>query len=314
MRILALDTATEACSAALLVDGRLLASREMEFERGHAEHILAMIDAVLAEGGVALPAVDAVAFGRGPGGFTGVRLAASVTQGLAFAADRFVVPISDLAAVAQRALDLEPAVDRVLVCNDARMKEVYWACFERDREGLAALVGAERVGPPETVELPATWQTAPAASAGEPLAAKGSPLGRTLPEPTSVASTRAPSPPRQDDTPAKGDLSGARAAPIGAIGRGFRAYRQLRSKLLSESTAHTSGSSAGPPSANEPSSADKPSSGGGPRVRLISDDLLPRAHEIARLAVREIEAGRLVRPEDAIPVYLRDDVARPKPP
>jgi tRNA threonylcarbamoyladenosine biosynthesis protein TsaB len=245
MKILALDTATEACSAALLVDGRLVASREMEVERGHAEHILPMVDAVLAEGGVALVAVDAVAFGRGPGGFTGVRLAASVTQGLAFGASRPVVPISDLAALAQRALDLEPSIDRVLVCNDARMQEVYWACFEPDRQGLATLVGAEHVAPPELVELPPAWV-------------------------------------------------GARAAPIGAIGRGFRAYPHLRSKLLSDGTG-------------EPST-------GGPSVRLISDTLLPRAHEIARLAVREIDAGRLVRPEDATPVYLRDDVARPKAP
>jgi len=247
MKILALDTATEACSAALLVDGRVVAAREAEFERGHAEHILPMIDAVLAEGGVTLAGLDAVAFGRGPGGFTGVRLAASVTQGLAFAADRPVVPVSDLAAVAQRALDLESAVGRVLVCNDARMQEVYWGCFERDRQGFATLVGAEHVAPPDSVELPPGWRA----------------------------------------------LLGTRAAPIGAIGRGFRAYPQLRSKLLSASTA-------------DPASV--------PAIHLISDDLLPRAQEIARLATREIEAGRLVRPEDAIPVYLRDDVARPKSP
>lgn len=269
MRILALDTATEACSAALLIDGQIVAAREAEFERGHAEHILPMVDAVLAEGGVALAAVDAVAFGRGPGGFTGVRLAASVTQGLAFAADRRVVPISDLAAVAQRALDLEPTLGRVLVCNDARMQEVYWGCFERDRQGLATLVGAEHVTAPGTVELPPSWRALPAT------AADGSP------------------PPGGDLPSAEGDVLGARAAPIGAIGRGFRAYPQLRSQLLSEDPA-------GP-------------SAGGPPVHLISDSLLPRAHEIARLAVRELEAGRLVRPEEAIPVYLRDDVARPKP-
>jgi tRNA threonylcarbamoyladenosine biosynthesis protein TsaB len=293
MKILALDTATEACSAALLVEGRLVAWREAELERGHAEHILPMIDAVLAEGGVALGDVDAVAFGRGPGGFTGVRLAASVTQGLAFAAGRPVVPISDLAAVAQRALDVEPAIDRVVVCNDARMQEVYWGCFERDPQGFATLVGAEHVAPPENVELPVDW-------------------------------------------------SSARAAPIGAIGRGFRAYPQLLSKLLSANAADAiavkaSGSAGAPARASSdarvsnkapPSSVARATSEAPPSsnarsasdaraisaVRLISDHLLPRAHEIARLATREIEAGRLVRPEDAIPVYLRDDVARPKPP
>jgi tRNA threonylcarbamoyladenosine biosynthesis protein TsaB len=244
MKILALDTATEACSAALLIDGRLAAAREMEFERGHAEHILPMVDAVLAEGGVALTAVDAIAFGRGPGGFTGVRLAASVTQGLAFAANRLVVAISDLAAVAQRAFDAQPGIDRVVVCNDARMQEVYWGCYERDRQGLATLVGDEHVGPPQTVEL---WPEWPAAN-GEGL--------------------------------------------IGAVGRGFRAYPQLRSKLLPAEPA-------------ERSTSDS--------VKLISDEILPRAHEIARLAIREIQAGRLVSPGEAIPVYLRDDVARPPP-
>jgi tRNA threonylcarbamoyladenosine biosynthesis protein TsaB len=271
MKILALDTATEACSAALLVDGQLVATREAEFERGHAEHILPMIDAVLTEGGVALGAADAVAFGRGPGGFTGVRLAASVTQGLAFAANRPVVPISDLAAVAQRALDIEPTMDRVLVCNDARMQEVYWACFARDPQGLATLVGSEHVAPPETVELPPSWR----ASASDAVE-------------RASASDLTYSP-----APAKGNVLPARAAPIGAIGRGFRAYPQLRSKLLSASPGG--------------SGTDTPP------VRLISDELLPRAHEIARLAVRELAAGRVVRPEEAIQVYLRGDVARPKP-
>src|SRR4051794_29405319 len=92
IKILALDTATESCSAALLIEGKLT-TREMEFDRGHAEHILPMIDAILIEAGLRLPEVDAIAFGRGPGGFTGVRLAASVAQGLAFGADLPVIPI-----------------------------------------------------------------------------------------------------------------------------------------------------------------------------------------------------------------------------
>src|SRR5690606_23699752 len=99
MNILALDTATEMCSAAVLSAGKLF-TREAELDRGHAEEILRMIDAVLAEAGLTHDKLDAVAFGRGPGAFTGVRLAASVAQGLSFAWSLPVVPISDLAAVA----------------------------------------------------------------------------------------------------------------------------------------------------------------------------------------------------------------------
>jgi len=158
MRILALDTATSACSTALLTD-TVVITRELETERGHAANILAMIDAVLVEGGVSLGELDALAFGRGPGAFTGVRLAASVTQGLAFGADLRVVPVSDLGAVAQRAFELDASLQQVLICNDARMQEVYWACFERGAAGLAELNGTEHVGAPAAVAVPEGWRT-----------------------------------------------------------------------------------------------------------------------------------------------------------
>ncbi len=148
MKILALDTATEACSVALGIGDRVI-ERYVEIERGHAEQILPMIDAVLAEGGLTLRQLDALAFGRGPGGFTGVRLAASVAQGLAFGAELGVVPVSDLAAVAQRALQLDPEARRVLVVNDARMREVYWAEFDAGIE----LLGDERVDSPANVVI-----------------------------------------------------------------------------------------------------------------------------------------------------------------
>jgi tRNA threonylcarbamoyladenosine biosynthesis protein TsaB len=152
MKILALDTATEACSVALGVDERVL-ERYVELERGHAERILPMIDTLLAEAGLALSQLDALAFGRGPGGFTGVRLAASVAQGLAFGAGLGVVPVSDLAAVAQRAAQLAPGAGRVLVVNDARMREVYWA--EYDVAPILRPLGEERVAAPADVVLPA---------------------------------------------------------------------------------------------------------------------------------------------------------------
>lgn len=160
MKILALDTATENCSAALLVDGRLIA-RERLLVRGHAESILAMIDEVLAEAGAPLAGLTAIAFGRGPGSFTGVRLAASVTQGLAHGGGVPVVPVSDLAAVAQRVLGDDAEAQRVLVCNDARMREVYWGCFARSGDDLAAPVGEERVSDPARMALPAGWSGSP---------------------------------------------------------------------------------------------------------------------------------------------------------
>ena len=149
MKLLALDTATEALSVSLAVDDRQL-DRYVEIDRGHAEQLLPMIDALLAEAGIGLGALDAIAFGRGPGGFTGVRLAASVAQGLAFGAGIGVVPVSDLAAVAWRVAQLEPAVTRVLVANDARMREVYWAEYQV-APLLISLVGEERVSPPAAV-------------------------------------------------------------------------------------------------------------------------------------------------------------------
>jgi tRNA threonylcarbamoyladenosine biosynthesis protein TsaB len=156
VKILALDTATENCSAALLWDEGLSA-RERLLERGHAASILAMVDEVLAESGACLADLSAIAFGRGPGSFTGVRLAASLTQGLSFGAGVPVVPVSDLRAVAQRALHEEAAAQCVLVCNDARMREVYWGCFARSPEGLAELIGNEQAGDPGRVALPAGW-------------------------------------------------------------------------------------------------------------------------------------------------------------
>ena len=229
MKLLALDTATESCSAALLVAERLL-TREAELARGHAERILPMIDELLADAGLSLRGLDAIAFGRGPGSFTGVRLAAGITQGLAFGAGLGVVAVSDLRALAQRAFDEDARVTHALVCNDARMQEVYWGCFERGSDGLATGRGPERVDPPPGVELPPGW-----------------------------------------------------TEEVAAIGRGFAVYPALRALA-------------------------------GVTLPEGWDRLLPRAAEVARLAAPEVAAGRLLDPEAALPVYLRDDVARPPAP
>lgn len=159
MRIIALDTASGLCSVALLIDGEWRV-REQVTRREHAHLILPMVDSLLQEAGVALGSLDAVAFGRGPGSFTGLRIAASVTQGLAFGAGLPVLPVSDLRALAQQALDLHrqqyvagPATTvTALACMDARMHEVYWSLHRADVQDLAG-DARERVSAPSAVSL-----------------------------------------------------------------------------------------------------------------------------------------------------------------
>lgn len=148
MNILALETSTDACSAALAVNGDILERFEIA-PRAHAQRILPMVDELLAEAGITLATVDALAFGRGPGAFTGVRIAVGVAQGIAFGADLPVVPVSSLAALAQGA-----EAKQVLVAVDARMNEVYWGAYRRNSEGLVELSGEESVLPPSQVLVP----------------------------------------------------------------------------------------------------------------------------------------------------------------
>lgn len=159
--LLALDTATEACSVALLHEGKLLSHYEV-IPRLHAQRLLPMIKTLLAEAGIALSAVDGIAFGRGPGAFTGVRIAIGVVQGLAFALERPVLPVSTLAVLAQRALR-EQGAQQVAAAIDARMDEVYWGCY-RAEQGEMRLFGEEAVLPPEQALLPVgavgDWYTA----------------------------------------------------------------------------------------------------------------------------------------------------------
>lgn len=151
MKLLALDSATEACSAALLHEGGLIERYEV-LGRGHAERMLPMVDGLLAEAGIGLAALDAIAFGRGPGSFTGLRVAAGITQGLAAGARLPVLPVSDLAAIASAAARLS-GKDRILVCMDARMGQVYWAAFDCSAVQPIALT-AEAVADPVGVEPP----------------------------------------------------------------------------------------------------------------------------------------------------------------
>lgn len=151
--ILAIETATDACSVALLAAGGL-AVRHAVAPRRHAELVLAMVDEVLAEAGRDLASIGAVAFGRGPGSFTGVRIAAGVAQGLAFGADLPVVAVSTLHALAEGTRRRSGAT-RVLAALDARMGEVYWGAY-RAATAEGALVEAlpECVRAPHLVPLP----------------------------------------------------------------------------------------------------------------------------------------------------------------
>ena len=149
--LLALDTATECCSAALLHDGRVTARSEV-IPRQHAQRLLPMIEELLGERELRLPDVDALVFGRGPGAFTGVRIATGMVQGLAFAADKPVIAVSNLAALAQRAWR-EHGAETVAAAIDARMDEVYWGLYCL-QDGVMQSLDDERVCPPEAVSLP----------------------------------------------------------------------------------------------------------------------------------------------------------------
>lgn len=138
MKLLALDTASGQCSAALLLDGQLTC-RAVLTAREHARLLLPFVDELLAGAGIGLRALDGIAFGRGPGSFTGLRVAAAVTQGLAAGADLPVRPVSSLRALAAQARrlladelrrDQQAATAGVLACMDARMGEVYWGVFD----------------------------------------------------------------------------------------------------------------------------------------------------------------------------------------
>lgn len=133
LKILAVDTATEACSAALLVGEQVFARYE-EAPRDHTRKILPMVQSLLDESGLALSDLDAIAFGRGPGSFTGVRIGIGVAQGLALGADKPLIGISTLAAMAQGAYRRDGA-EQVLAAIDARMNEVYFGRFTLS-EGL----------------------------------------------------------------------------------------------------------------------------------------------------------------------------------
>ncbi|NOT13403.1 MAG: tRNA (adenosine(37)-N6)-threonylcarbamoyltransferase complex dimerization subunit type 1 TsaB [Methylococcaceae bacterium] len=230
MKLLAVDTATEACSAALFLDGEVIESFKLA-PKEHAQLILPMIDALMAEAGLKPMDLDGLAFGRGPGSFTGVRIATGVIQGIALGLDIPVVPVSTLAAIAQDFFDIEDkfqggflSTNVAFTAMDARMGEIFWGVYQRDQQGFAELLGKEAVTPAENVEFP---------------------------ERTGVG-----------------------------VGSGWGVYQSV---LMNRLTGW---------------------------VNRCEADLLPRAGVIARLGAYGFDQGKAVAVEQAMPVYLRDKVAK----
>lgn len=235
MNIIAIDTATEACSAALYVDGTVTSQYQLA-PREHSRLILKMIDRLLSDAKLSVGNLDAIAFGRGPGSFMGLRIAAGVVQGIAFAHDIPVIPISTLKAMAQRAFD-ETGCKNILAAIDARMDEVYWGAYyldPQDASPLWKIAGEECVISPDKLILPDSLQH--------------------------------------------------QANAWVAAGTGWQSY------------------------------APRILAGGNFTPVTILPECFPSAEVMVKLAVDEYAAGNTVMPAEAIPVYLRNDVAKkPKP-
>ena len=154
VNLLAIDTSTEACSAALLrEDGELFHQFEIA-PRQHTRLLPAMIDSVIDEAAISSQALTHCAFANGPGAFTGIRIAAAQAQGIGLGLGIKLVPVSTLAVLAQTGID-RLGCQRPLVALDARMQEIYWAVYRRDEQGIAQLHGEERLTSAEAVEIAA---------------------------------------------------------------------------------------------------------------------------------------------------------------
>jgi tRNA threonylcarbamoyladenosine biosynthesis protein TsaB len=153
LKLLAVDTSTEACSAALYVDGEINQHYEIA-PRQHSRLILNMIDELMSEADIAPKNIDVLAFGRGPGSFMGVRIAAGIVQGISFAHSIPVVPVSTLAAIASIAIE-KTGINNALALIDARMQEVYCGIYKKTDSDLI-LQGKESVISPDNVALPDT--------------------------------------------------------------------------------------------------------------------------------------------------------------
>lgn len=222
MKLLAFETSTEACSVALYTDGDVVERFEIA-PRRHTELALPWVEALLDEAGIARSQLDAIAVGRGPGAFTGVRLAIALGQGVALAIDRPLIPVSTLAALAAATPREEGAQARILAAIDARMGEVYLGAFMRQGEDLVAL-SAETVVKPDAAEV-------------------------------------------------------AEAGSWYGVGTGFAAVDNALQQRFSG------------------------------RLQYVDAQALPRASNVAKLALRAWQRGEALAPELVEPAYLRNDVA-----
>jgi len=152
MKILAFDTSTTACSVAIQNGDQVKCLHQIA-PMQQAKLILPMIHELLEASSVTLEQLDAIAYGCGPGSFTGIRIASSVVQGIGFGTQKPIIKISSLAALAQAAY-LEQHCAKMLIAVDARMDQIYWACYEAGKTGCVELVDQELLCRPEDVSIP----------------------------------------------------------------------------------------------------------------------------------------------------------------
>lgn len=222
MKLLAVETSTDACSAALFVDGNILERFEIA-PREHTQLILPMVDNLMAEAQLKPQQLDGVALSRGPGSFTGVRIATGVAHGIAFGADLPVVLVSTLAAIAQDFFNrFETGVS--FTAMDARMDEIFWGVYRSNALGLAELMGDEAVTPAAEAVFP--------------------------------------------------DVQGF------GVGSGWAAHGETLAARLDR------------------------------RVQRVESSIWPRAACIAQIGAYDFANGKAVPVEQAMPVYLRDKVAK----
>ena len=279
MILLALDTATEACSVALQVGGERLVDHRVE-PRRHARLILPMIDTLLAEAGIARSALDGVAFGRGPGSFTGVRVAAAVVQGIALGLDRGVVGVSTLRTIAE-GCRREHGDTAVGVALDARLDEVYWGAFVSTSNGPMLACVTERACAPEAIAV----EDAEHGRGDERARRESRAAGRE--EPTSEG----------ESGPASGGPGACRPASGGPDRR-----TEANEGVSRVSRWHLAGAGA-------ERYAETLTATLGLAPDAVRAGRLPNAHDTLALALPEALAGRFSPPESAVPVYLRERVA-----